>query len=273
MGTEVRARERLIGPEEIVDLAAARSPVVMMNEAHSGFVRLPRTRKLGAALLPRFDGHGFRLLALEALDEEDAHAWSRSRQIPASGVSGLGYVSQPEMRELLQAALDLGWDLTGYDVRRKQYLERAAWLQDVSGPRSVIGSFAYTQWRELAQARNLLEVWESRQRPKMLVWCGNGHLCEGYVSVTPGSFGPGDRGGSLRTMGGIFAHLSGVDPFTIDQTRTAEWPVFGMSAQSKRQLEEYREELEALGGHGGFLSSSKKSWVDAVILSVDNHME
>ena len=45
---------------------------------------------------------------------EEAH---RTRRLPDLGPAG-GYLSQPEMRVLVQQALDLGWTLIPYDIEQ-----------------------------------------------------------------------------------------------------------------------------------------------------------
>jgi hypothetical protein len=262
------ARQPLLSAEQIAVTAAAASPVVILNEAHSGMLRSPRTREVGAALLPTFHAAGFRVLALEALDPGDARLINQSRRLPEYPS---GYLSQPDMRALIQSALDLGWQMDGYDVTMAQYRQRLAWAGDPSGTTAVL-TFAYTQWREEQQAENLVRLWQLRARPKMVVWCGNGHLKEGSTTVLPGQISPTDRGGRLRRMGGLFAALSGQDPFTIDQSCTVEWPGEGQGALGRSLLAEYGPSLAGLGPQGGGLLAQPGSGTDAVLLSADTEM-
>lgn len=252
-----------MAPEALVRYGAAQSSVVMMNEAHDGYARMPRTRKLGTKLLPLFHSTGFRILALEALPPETAQEWNQTRKVRWYPNSR-GYLSQPEMQTFIQSALDLGWTLVGYDVTRRQDLARLAWFAEASQNKMI--TFEYTQWRERKQGQNLMKYWNQLNRPKMLVWCGNGHLAE-----HPLNFGKK----KLYTMGWQFKELSGVDPFTINQTRTADWPGEGISPTAQSLLERHNEELRELGGHGGYLTGEPpyNGNSDAIVISLDNKFE
>ncbi|HZY08455.1 MAG TPA: hypothetical protein VFE69_11945, partial [Ilumatobacteraceae bacterium] len=76
----------------------------MMNEAHNGMARCPRTRRVGSEVLPAAHAAGCRHLAMEAIYNEDAGP------IFLTGPpQEVGYLAQPEMRELVDGALNLGW--------------------------------------------------------------------------------------------------------------------------------------------------------------------
>jgi hypothetical protein len=95
-------------PQELVQEGFRRSRVVMLNEAHDGLTRCVRTRRLGRQILPSAHAMGVRHLAMEALQPGDAEAANTSRRPPdAAG----GYLAQADMRDLIQAALELGWTL------------------------------------------------------------------------------------------------------------------------------------------------------------------
>lgn len=252
-------------PEQIVEHGLNRSPVLMVNEAHDGSLRCVRTRRLGRSLLPAMHRNGVRILALEALDENFARKWNQTRQVEQFEQE-MGYIGQPDLRDLMQAALDLGWELRGYDLDVSRYTEKFAWMTHAS--RETVLSQPYIQWREDEQARNLLEIFKRRDGAGILVWCGNGHHAEQTKQV---SLGPGFE---LRPMGLVFKDVSGVDPFTIDQSCTVEWPGSGQSDRAKEELELHRATLEKLGGSAGYLveTESAESF-DALILSVDNKFE
>src|SRR5690349_16040877 len=147
-------------PEELVRLGFERGRLVLMNEAHSGLRRCMRTRVIGRQVLPAAHAAGVRHLAMEALYSVYAEEANRARQVP----DGLGYLAQPEMRSLIQAALDLGWTLWPYEA------ESWRWLAEKygnSGPidaatrlahEAELHSLEYTNWREAEQARNLVKI-------------------------------------------------------------------------------------------------------------------
>jgi hypothetical protein len=152
-------------PQELVEEGFRRSRVVMLNEAHDGLTRCVRTRQLGRQLLPSAHAMGARHLAMEALQPGDAEAANTTRR-PAHGTDG--YLAQPEMRELIQAALALGWTLWCYEADIDQ--APAALIEQ------SFGSLAFTNWREVEQARNLAAVLAGlAPSDRLLVWCGNSH--------------------------------------------------------------------------------------------------
>lgn len=154
------------------------------------------------------------------------------------------YFTQPDMQQLVDGAEELGWKVIPYEARR---------------------SPTDTNDREEQQARNLFEEFAALPRAApLLVWCGWGHL---YKEHLPDS--------DWRPMAERFWELSGVEPFSIDQTVTVEagpnwngpWHQLGRSQ---------RWRLEALGGTAGFLvADSPIPWpyVDAVLLSTENALE
>jgi hypothetical protein len=244
-------------PEGLDEIGFSRSRVVMMNEAHDGWLRCVRTRRIGTRVLPVAHAAGVRHLAMEALfDPELVEEANDSRHLPE--VRGPSYLSQPEMRVLIQTALDFGWTLMGYEADMR--LAPDGW--DPMGE-------AFTNWREEQQARNLLSALEDISSDRrVLVWCGNGHL---YKNLPP----EGDR--TWVPMGSRFQEMSDIEPFAIDQTQTVEFGHPVPRAQASF-MKSHASTLKSLGGTAGFLTEEAPSpWamcgVDALLLSTDNHME
>jgi hypothetical protein len=244
-------------PEELIEIGFSRSRLLMMNEAHNGWLRCVRTRRIGTTILPVAHDAGVRHLAMEALfDPELVEAANDSRHLPE--VRGPSYLAQPEMRALIQTALDLGWTLIGYEADMR--LAPDAW--DPMGEE-------FTNWREEQQARNLVNAFEDLPSDaRVLVWCGNGHL---YKNRAPGD------GRSWLPMGSRFQEMSDTESFAIDQTQTVE---FGHPAPRRHAgfMKRHSSTLEPLGGTAGFLTEeAPPPWamcdVDALLLSVDNRME
>jgi hypothetical protein len=226
-------------PEELLAVGFTCSRVVMLNEAHNGLKRCQRTREIGRRLLPAAHAAGVRHLAMEALPQgvEAGSSWTR-RLADWGG----GYLGQPEMRRLIEEAEKLGWRLFPYETRRYP---------------------VETNDREEDQARNLVEVLTTlpRQTP-LLVWCGNSHLSKQQVDW-------------WRPMASRFWEMSGIEPFSIDQTVTVEFEAGMTSAWHRLGLKEARR-LEALGGTAGFLTADSpipRPGVDAVLLSTQNALE
>ena len=241
-----------------------------MNEAHSGDLRNVRTRKIGKSILATAHELGVRHLAMEALYPDFADISNRTRKPPAVAS---GYLSQPEMLSLIQAALDLGWTISSYEATD------SGWMSSRFGPRpddpkqlaeylektrNARLSLEYTNWRELEQARNLLTTLNSLPADgKLLVWCGNGHLMKSPL-------------GDWTPMGYQFAQLSGLNPFVIDQTPTVEFNTGG--SYGSDLVLQYGDELRKRNGTAGFLREEgpdnlRNQPSDAFLLSLDNKLE
>jgi hypothetical protein len=239
-------------PQELVEEGFRRSRVVMLNEAHDGLRRCVRSRQLGRQLLPSAHAMGARHLAMEALQPGDAEAANTTRRPPHDTD---GYLAQPEMRELIQAALALGWTLWRYEAD----IDHAPAATVKQG----LGSLAYTNWREAEQARNLAAVLAGlAPSDRLLVWCGNSHASK---AASP----------DWTPMGHHFAALVQEEAFVIDQTVTVAFA--GLEQRQAALVAELAPILDRYGGTAGLLvedAGPLACWpgVDALILSTDNAM-
>ena len=244
-------------PEQLLEIGLRRSRVVMINEAHEGLKRCVRTRQIGQRILPTAHAAGVRHLAMEALSSFFVEEANRTRHLPDVGV-GMGYLHQPDMRNLIQVALDLGWTLIPYEINFQKY------------PSDFPLSMEYTNLREEQQAKNLIYALEDLPSDSpLLVWCGNGHLRKTVVK-------------DLMPMGYQFKQLSGLDPFVIDQTSTVKF--FQYSVEQQQQIEQFLKqfasELVTRSGTAGFLTEETPAsffqsyeGVDALIVSFLNDLE
>lgn len=238
--------KELIKVQDIIDTAYTNSRVVMMNEAHSGQKRNIRTRIMGQLVLPKAHKHGVRVLAMEALTEPFAKEANATRKLPEAP-NKLAYLHHPEMRNLMQAALDLGWDLAAYEANIK---ERPKMDNPVD----------QSNWREKQQAENLANVLKQLDKDaKILVWCGNSHH-----SKEPGVI----PGGDFYPMGYQFWQITGIEPFVIDQIKTVDF----MGDNSRyQQWAVYEKQLKRnFYGTMGFVDKATKT---AIIISTDNALE
>jgi hypothetical protein len=228
---------------------------VLMNEAHSGLARCVRTRELGRELLPGAHACGVRHLAMEALSEPVAGRANASRTLGHRN-SG-GYLGQPEMRALIDAALALGWTLHAYEADFTQ-------SPVGDGPQDT----AAVNWREDQQARNLGAVVAGLPASEgVLGWCGNGHLNRQAMTASM----EGDLV-AWTPMGSLVAAYCGIEPFSIDQVISVAF-----EGRELEWLTPFREVLEARGGTAGFLAGDapeELAWLDggaeAFVLSLDN---
>lgn len=229
-------------PSEIVVHGFATSPVVMMNEAHSGMSRCVRTRRIGREILPAAHDAGCRHLAMEALPNLAGGA-----NVLTLPLFEVGYLAQPEMREFVEAAVRLGWSFVAYEIN----------YQDDGI------SMDATNRRELVQAENLVAAWQQIRPAPMMVWCGNAH----HAKLPAQEWTP---------MGVHFKNLAGFEPFSIDQTATI---AFAPGHKANIELtDDLRAAVEARGGTAGFIAGDPPPglevphYFDALILSTDNVM-
>jgi hypothetical protein len=235
-----------------------RSRLVLMNEAHHGWTHCPRTRAVGLSLLPTAHRLGVRHLAMEALVPPVAERANATRRLEEGA---FGYLGQPDLRALVNAALGLGWMLHAYEA-----VTSAAPFADWSTQESI-------NWREDQQARNLGAVVSGlAPTARFLVWCGGGHLLRKPYEVALRA----DEPGIWIPMGSLVEGYGGVEPFAIDQNLTV---AFG--GNERPWLDPYREILRARGGTAGFLAEDLPEDIaeygdaraaDAYVLSLDNAM-
>ena len=226
----------------------------MVNEAHDHLRRCIRTRRVGARMIEPAHAAGTRHLAMEALTPDFAATANRDRRLG----SGDGYLAQPELRDLMTAALEFGWSLIAYEA-------------DV--PPGDPHSVPTANQRQTQQAHNLATAFGRLSADaKLMVWCGWSHHFKRSLRLPDGK---------VELMGSRFRHATGVTPFCIDQCLTV-----GLNAAHRHEpalVKRHRRALERLGGTAGFLVGfggvrlQQMPWagrgVDAVILSLHNEMQ
>lgn len=248
---DVVASGRWQSPSELVAEGFSCARVVMVNEAHSGIERCIRTRLVGRHILPAAHECGVRHLAMEALHPREwVTTANRTRSVPPRDA---GYLSQPEMRELVGDALALGWTLWPFEA------DFDSAPADIARQRHT-PSVTFTNWRMFCQGRNLAGVMTGiPSDERLLVWCGWSH-------------GSKARLGGVVPMGVVFGELTGLQHFFIDQTITVR-PRLGSSI-----VEDLRPVLQAQGGTAGLLRQfagplARNLDADAFIFSLDNDFQ
>lgn len=245
----------------------------MINDAHSGMTRCLRARETVRRLIGAAHRMGVRHMAMEALTTEFAANANESREVPPAS---FGYLSQLEMRRLIQDTLTLGWRLIAYEADLRecysdngQSAMRPPAKPTNCGRDGVQMDFAQINWRMERQARNLTEA--IRKLPvneKILVIPGNlNFACISNEQVT--------------LMGCHFRSLSGIEAFCLDQTVTVHFHAEGAGRKYSRHVErKYRRDLLRFGGTAGVLVeeapaslTQRCKGVHALILSLENELE
>lgn len=125
---------------------------------------------------------GFRYLGLETLDERDTLLNVRKYSFTDSGF----YSKEPQFGELIREALRIGFQLFAYE-KIEEGLDR-----------------------EVEQAKIIQKMIDKDPTGKFIIHCGFSHAAEGHVP----SWG--------KAMAGRLTELSGINPFTINQTDFTE---------------------------------------------------
>lgn len=240
-------------PEQLTEPAFERSRLVLVNEAHDGARRCVRTRRIGSRIVAKATELGVRHIAMEALfDRALTETLNRERALPSVHS---GYLAQPEMRELIALALERDWTFISYEADMSHKPPELEHL-----------SIEETNWREEQQARNISgALAQLPATAPLLVWCGNHHVAK-------------NRTGDWLPMAHRLEPLSGVKPFSIDQTPSVNFDHPGVRTIGTKWVEAFADTLDQLGGTAGFLAEEAPSgWpcadlADAFILSTDNEL-
>lgn len=167
-------------------LARARHErIIIINEAH----HVPRHRVFTASLLSALAAQGYRYLAVEGLDEADSLLTRRGYPLQTSGY----YVSEPCYGNMLRTAVRAGMQVRPYDY---------GYPDNDSDNR--------LRNRELGQVRNIRRILAADPQARIIIHCGFGHLSE---QASPEND---------KWMAAYLKEQTGIDPFTIDQTKLTE---------------------------------------------------
>lgn len=238
-------------PEELVTIGFGASSVLMVNEGHNGLSRCARTRVIGLRMVEAAHELGCRALAMEALPNLGAGPSEHTAR-----PEPFGYLAQPEMIDLIDAALARRWTLIGYEAPLGSEFE----------PESVRAdrlSIEATNWREGQQTDNLAAAVRYLDGASLMVWVGNGHHCTSPV-------------GDWTPMGHLLTANHGIDPYCIDQLATValapgHQPDIPLTPELTRTLDER-------GGTAGFTADDPPPGLPVIpgyhafILSTDNTM-
>lgn len=98
------------------------------------------------------------------------------------------YPSQPQCGNMIRTALQLGFVVFGYDT-----------IKGLDG-----------KTREIMQAMNIKNIFNTDPHAKILIHCGYDHINES------------EHASSGKKMAGFLKEFTGIDPFTIDQVELTE---------------------------------------------------
>ncbi len=203
--------------------------IIMINEAH----HIPYHRNFAAQLLPELYKKGFRYLALETMVHDSINMIGYP--VFESGF----YSREPLYAEMLRRAFQLGYYLKGYENTAK-----------CEGDKN---NKYYCNWfRDSMEAVNLIQILKKDRDAKILVYAGYSHVKEGTTERS-------------RRLAYYLKKLTGIDPFTIDQTKMTEYDERAFENEKFRSLWEVRKSDEPV-----FLTKDDSLWsytsrIDATI--------
>ena len=178
----------MVSALDFVSSKAQGHQVIMINEEH----RHSLHRGFLSKLLPVLYEKGFRYFAAETFASKDSLLNERGYPIQSSGF----YTSDPVFSRLVRAAKMEGYKTVAYEFEGE--------FPSKASPEEK------QEMREKGQAMNIIQrILEEDPTAKIVVFAGRAHIAE---ARTP-SFG---------FMAWHFKELTGIDPFTIDQTQLSE---------------------------------------------------
>jgi hypothetical protein len=213
----------------IADAVADRR-IVVVNEAH----HRPQTRLLTLQLLPKLRALGFDHFAIEALDPADTGLAARGYPTEKSGY----YIQEPLYGEIVREALRLGFKVHAYEPPNAGLLAAQA--------------------RETGQAQSLQAVLREFPDARLFVHAGYGHADKA----------PGRLPDHARPMAEELARLTGIEPYTVDQTMVGSGDWSDRSSPYRRMLEAFpvRDASVLVPRAGGAAWSYRPDYHDASVL-------
>lgn len=143
----------------------------------------PVHRAFTYSLLNDLYKKGYRYLAMEALNNLSNHS------LDSINVFTGFYTNEPVAGELVRKALQIGYQLISYE--------------------DTLATVHTASQRDSIQAENIYEVIKKDSTAKILVHAGYGHIAE-------------EKNSDYWPMGYWFRKISGIDPFTVEQTALTE---------------------------------------------------
>jgi hypothetical protein len=213
----------------IADAVADRR-IVVVNEAH----HRPQTRLLTLQLLPKLRALGFDHFAIEALDPADTGLAARGYPTEKSGY----YIQEPLYGEIVREALRLGFKVHAYEPPNAGLLAAQA--------------------RETGQAQSLQAVLREFPDARLFVHAGYGHADKA----------PGRLPDHARPMAEELARLTGIEPYTVDQTMVGSGDWSDRSSPYRRMVEAFpvRDASVLVPRAGGTAWSYRPDYHDASVL-------
>jgi len=176
---------------------AEQEKIILINEAHNR----PKHRAFVALLLDSLYKKGYRYLGLEMLIPSDTLINSRGYPILSSGL----YSQEPVAGELIRMALEIGYEVFGYDANAQEIeAERETWADRDESFAQLADFEQEMNARDRVQANKIAEKLKGDKNGKYLILAGFGHIRENIT-------------GNWQPMAYQLKKHHEIDPFTVDQ--------------------------------------------------------
>ncbi len=179
---------KAVNAKDLILEKAKTEQIILINEAH----QQPYHRVFTTSLLHDLYKAGFRYFSAETISNYDVSIKEIQKNKYPTINSGY-YIRETLYGNLVREAINEGFEIFGYETTRLGSI-------DSSG----------INLREVDQAKNIKKILDKNPRAKILVHCGWDHIVE-----TPYQ-------GWGKAMAGRLYEYTGINPFTIDQTKLTE---------------------------------------------------
>jgi hypothetical protein len=210
--------------------AVAGRRILVVNEAH----HRPQTRLLTLSLLPRLRALGFDHFAVEGLDPADTGLAVRGYPTEKSGY----YTQEPLYGEIVREALRLGFLVHAYEPADAGRMT--------------------PQERETAQAQALQAILAKDPHARLFVHAGYAHADKA----------PGRLPGNARPMAAELARLTGIEPYTVDQTMLGSGDMSDAASPYRHMVDAFPVLVSSVlvPRHGGAAWSYQPGYHDLTVL-------
>jgi len=179
---------KAVNAKDLILEKAKTEQIILINEAH----QQPYHRVFTTSLLHDLYKAGFRYFSAETISNYDISLNELQKNKYPTINSGY-YTREPLYGNLIREAINEGFEIFGYETTRLG-------SSDSSG----------INLREVDQAKNIKKILDKDPKAKILIHCGWDHIVE-----TPCQ-------GWGKAMAGRLYEYTGINPFTIDQTKLTE---------------------------------------------------
>lgn len=179
---------KAVNAKDLIIEKAKTEQIILINEAH----QQPYHRVFTTSLLHDLYKAGFRYFSAETISNYD-NTLNELQKNRFPIINSGYYTREPLYGNLIREAINAGFEIFGYETTRLG-------SSDSSG----------INLREIDQAKNIKKILDKDPKAKILIHCGWDHI----VEIPYKGWG--------KAMAGRLFEYTGINPFTIDQTKLTE---------------------------------------------------